>query len=127
MKLLIVLSSVLMGCTTYTSRSPERTIFFATTANYGIVTSEQVGNAGSISGTRSSLTNGQRDITALAGETPTLAFADGTVLTGTIDHTAGYREVGNAVKNVFIIKALRDVWLKLIGSSEDTIVEAIRQ
>ena len=48
-------------------------------------------------------------------------LADGSQFNGPVDQTSGMREVGNTVKNVVFIRAVRDVWKNLISSLFDSI------
>lgn len=122
---LLLLVIPLSGCFTV-YRSGD--IFYASSGNLGFTQGEVVGNDSGLArnGGGSGTASGERVITPIETATPPqIMFADGTSMTGTMDHSSGMREIGNAVKNITLIKSLRKVWTTLIGGGVDVASEAL--
>ena len=122
-----LLATLLSSCghSTYYSSGAHGTIFWQSSGNYGIVTTENVSNQSGVATGFTGNVGGNRAIAAIAVPSE-IRFHDGTVIRGPIDHSTQSREGGNALKNVTGIKALRDIWMNGIDSIESISSDIIK-
>lgn len=97
---------------------------FASSGDFGITHQDRITKGSSIFSTNGNASGG-REVISNPGAA-SIAFADGTVITGTIDNTSAIREAGNAAVNVTTVKSLLSLWGGITDSVTDIATDVIK-
>jgi len=121
-KSLILTCLMFCQCEYYSGQSPYGGKFrYYSSNDRGLIPSESVTVTGALASVTNSNARGGRDVSTLESQQATkIEFADGTVISGPVSHSAGLNSIASIIRNIVVPSAVRDIWLEIIGETGET-------